>query len=127
MGHMGKTKFLLVWIVVLIMWLPLICSIATLSTTLSSAKAPSSTSRSTSYGVPKVSNPYTRLGASTQGGLPGGNQGFYAALMQSGQFNRPAPSTEFNPQYNFDPVLSKLQGLAEMNIANARTEAATAK
>lgn len=47
--------------------------------------------------------------------------------MQSGQFSRPAPSNEFQAQYNFDPVLSKLQALSEQSIANARTDAATAK
>jgi len=47
--------------------------------------------------------------------------------MQSGQFNRPAPSFDFNPQYNFDPVLNKLQALSQENIANARTDAAAAK
>jgi hypothetical protein len=75
-----------------------------------------------------VSNPYLKMGAQTNfGSSGGGQQGLYASLLQSGQFQRPAPSTEFQTQYNFDPVLAKLSAIGEMSIANARTEAANAK
>ncbi len=68
------------------------------------------------------------MGAQTNFGSGGsGQQGLYAGLLQSGQFQRPQVSTEFQTQYNFDPVLAKLSALGEMSIANARTEAANAK
>jgi hypothetical protein len=102
--------------------------IATLSTTLSSASSNRASTGSSSYPVPKVSNPYNRMGAQTNFGSGGsGQQGLYAGLLQSGQFQRPQVSTEFQTQYNFDPVLAKLSALGEMSIANARTEAANAK
>jgi hypothetical protein len=104
-------------------------NVATLSTTLSSASANRAGSQASSYPVPKLSNPYLKLGAQTNFGSSGGSgqQGLYAGLLQSGQFQRPTPSTEFQTQYNFDPVLAKLSALGEMSIANARTEAANAK
>jgi hypothetical protein len=75
-----------------------------------------------------VQNPYLKMGAQTNFGSGGsGQQGLYAGLLQSGQFQRPQVSTEFQTQYNFDPVLAKLSALGEMSIANARTEAANAK
>jgi hypothetical protein len=102
--------------------------VATLSTTLSSASANRAGSAASSYSVPKVSNPYLKLGAQTSFGSGGsGQQGLYAGLLQSQQFQRPQVSTEFQTQYNFDPVLAKLSALGEMSIANARTEAANAK
>jgi hypothetical protein len=68
------------------------------------------------------------MGAQTNFGSGGsGNQGLYAGLLQSGQFQRPQVSSEFQTSYNFDPVLAKLSALGEMSIANARTEAANAK
>jgi hypothetical protein len=68
------------------------------------------------------------MGAQTNFGSGGsGQQGLYAGLLQSQQFQRPQVSTEFQTQYNFDPVLAKLSALGEMSIANARTEAANAK
>jgi hypothetical protein len=103
-------------------------NVATLSTTLSSASANRAGSAASSYPVPKVSNPYLKLGAQTSFGSGGSrNQGLYAGLLQSQQFQRPQVSTEFQTQYNFDPVLAKLSALGEMSIANARTEAANAK
>jgi hypothetical protein len=103
-------------------------NVATLSTTLSSASANRAGSAASSYPVPKVSNPYLKLGAQTSFGSGGsGQQGLYAGLLQSQQFQRPQVSTEFQTQYNFDPVLAKLSALGEMSIANARTEAANAK
>jgi hypothetical protein len=75
-----------------------------------------------------VQNPYLKMGAQTNFGSGGsGQQGLYAGLLQSQQFQRPQVSTEFQTQYNFDPVLAKLSALGEMSIANARTEAANAK
>jgi hypothetical protein len=74
-----------------------------------------------------VQNPYLKMGAQTNFGSGGSGQGLYAGLLQSGQFQRPQVSTEFQTQYNFDPVLAKLSALGEMSIANARTEAANAK
>jgi hypothetical protein len=102
--------------------------VATLSTTLSSASSNRAPSGASSYPVPRVQNPYLKMGAQTNFGSGGsGQQGLYAGLLQSGQFQRPQVSTEFQTQYNFDPVLAKLSALGEMSIANARTEAANAK
>jgi hypothetical protein len=106
--------------------------VATLSSTLSSAKSNTASKGGyTSSSIPKISNPYLKMGAQTNfgtsSGSGGGQQGLYAALLQSGQFQKPTPSTEFQTQYNFDPVLAKLSALGEMSIANARTEAANAK
>jgi hypothetical protein len=103
-------------------------NVATLSTTLSSASSNRAPSGASSYPVPRVQNPYLKMGAQTNFGSGGsGQQGLYAGLLQSGQFQRPQVSTEFQTQYNFDPVLAKLSALGEMSIANARTEAANAK
>ncbi len=101
---------------------------ATLSTTLSSASSNRAGTGASSYPVPKVQNPYLKMGAQTNfGGGGSGQQGLYAGLLQSQQFQRPQVSNEFQTQYNFDPVLAKLSALGEMSIANARTEAANAK
>jgi hypothetical protein len=103
-------------------------NVATLSTTLSSASSNRPSTGSSSYPVPRVQNPYLKMGAQTNFGSGGsGQQGLYAGLLQSQQFQRPQVSTEFQTQYNFDPVLAKLSALGEMSIANARTEAANAK
>jgi hypothetical protein len=103
-------------------------NVATLSTTLSSASSNRAPSGASSYPVPRVQNPYLKMGAQTSFGSGGsGQQGLYAGLLQSQQFQRPQVSTEFQTQYNFDPVLAKLSALGEMSIANARTEAANAK
>jgi hypothetical protein len=103
-------------------------NVATLSTTLSSASSNRAPSGASSYPVPRVQNPYLKMGAQTNFGSGGsGQQGLYAGLLQSQQFQRPQVSTEFQTQYNFDPVLAKLSALGEMSIANARTEAANAK
>jgi hypothetical protein len=102
--------------------------VATLSTTLSSASSNRAPSGASSYPVPRVQNPYLKMGAQTSFGSGGsGQQGLYAGLLQSQQFQRPQVSTEFQTQYNFDPVLAKLSALGEMSIANARTEAMNAK
>lgn len=98
---------------------------ATLSTTLSKAPAKTPT-YTTSTGVQKQNNPYSRLGAQPSSALSGAGS-LYAALSQQNQMQRPVPSTEFQANYNFDPVLSKLTALQEMSIANARSEAAAAK
>lgn len=100
---------------------------ATLSTTLSKAPAKTPT-YTTATGVQKQSNPYGRLGAQPSSALKGGNTGLYAALAQQSQsMQRPMPSNEFQANYNFDPVLSKLEALGTQSIANARTDAAAAK
>lgn len=97
---------------------------ATLSTTLSKAPA-NRYSYSGNYGVPKRENPYMRLGAGVGGGSSGPSQGLYAALMQQNQTPpRPMPSNQFQSNYNFDPILQRLNALGEQSVANARSEGA---
>lgn len=102
---------------------------AFLSETLGSSRAPSSRTSgygSTSYRPPKMENPFGAVYGANRPNLAPGNQNLYASLLQSqqGQSFRPFPSTRFQAQYDYDPILARISALGEMSIANARTEAA---
>lgn len=83
-------------------------------------------SSSYSYKPPKVNNPYEPLYGARQSFNPQGNQNLYASLLQrtQDQSARAFPTTRFQAQYDFDPILARISALGEMSIANARTEAA---
>lgn len=102
---------------------------ATLSTTLAGAKQPRYALGGGTYGYGSRarSNPYGRLGANIPEQTMPANQGLYASLMLGRQQTTPAPPTQFQAQYNFDPVLARLSALGEMSVESARAEAAALK
>lgn len=80
--------------------------------------------------------PYPTYPTSSQGGggygakvnfnTPGSNQNLYAALLQdtTNQSAKVVPGTQFAAQYDFDPVLARIQAMSSMTVANAQAEAA---
>lgn len=102
---------------------------ASLTTTLGGAKAANPSVYNRGYTYPRLQSPYPNY---PTGGSPGAkvnfpqnaNQGLFNSLAASRESaGTPTPSPNFQPEYQYDPILSRISAMGQMTSENARAEA----
>lgn len=118
---MVKLRF----VAIIISIFSILIAMAKLQETLGTYKAPK---YSYNYSPPRISSPYPQY-PSYKPQTPDQNPNIYAGLAarESAQTMRPQPSTNFQAEYNYDPVLARISQMGQMAVADARSEASALK